>query len=70
MGDAIDVAQVGQLHGDWLTLASDGGRFRPKNVDLLFGRQQVFEASALLLAAKLLLEPCEPNAAGIRNPSS
>jgi hypothetical protein len=36
----------------------------------LFGRQQVFEASSFLLAAPVLLEPCEPNAAGIRNSSS
>jgi len=38
--------------------------------DRLFGRQQVLEASISLLAAKLLLEPCEPDAAGIGNPSS
>jgi hypothetical protein len=38
--------------------------------DLLFGRQQVYEASISLRAAKLLLEPCEPDAAWIGNPSS
>ncbi len=38
--------------------------------DLLCRRQQVVEASVPLLAAKLLLERCEPDQAGIGNPCS
>jgi hypothetical protein len=42
----------------------------PENLDLLFVGQQVYEASVPLLAAEVLLESCEPDAAGIGNPSS